>query len=277
MQNLHEVMRISRWPDRWRRCASLLACVVACSVSGSVAAQTAASPAKTVVKVAAASNLKFVLSDLTALYKQQSGLDLQITLGASGQLVQQIRQGLPAALFISADEERVDELVVAGLTQDAGQRYATGRLALLVPKESTLPLEAGLKAVVQALQKQDKLAIANPELAPYGSAAQEALRHEGVSAEAQSKLVKGENIAQTTQFVVAGAAQAGITALSLVLPPEVAQRTRYKIIPAAFHAPLHQKMVLLKEAPPDARQFRDFLLSPAAREVFKRHGYDTAP
>jgi len=230
-----------------------------------------------VVKVAAASNLKFVLADLLALYRQQSGLEVQLSLGASGALVQQIRQGLPVMLFVSADEERVDELVKAGLTQDAGQRYATGRLALLVPKDSPLPLQDGLQAVALALRKQDKWAIANPELAPYGLAAQEALHHAGVWARVQPQLVKGESIAQTTQFVVTGAAAAGITALSLVMVPQVAQRTRFKVIPADLHAPLHQKLVLLKGANPETRQFRDFLLSPAARAVFQRHGYDTTP
>lgn len=278
MQNLHDVMQPLGLPFRCKWLGCILAGVLAWGGSGAVGAQTAAPwPGKVAIKVAAASNLKFVLTDLIALYKRQSGQEVQITLGASGQLVQQIRQGLPAALFISADEERVDELVAAGLTQDAGQQYAIGRLALIVPKDSTLPIEAGLKAVVQALQKQDKLAIANPALAPYGLAAQEALRHEGLGAQVQAKWVKGENIAQTTQFVLTGAAQAGITALSLVLPLEVAQKIRYTVIPVSFHAPLHQKMVLLKGAAPEARQFRDFLLSQAGREVFKRHGYDTSP
>jgi molybdate transport system substrate-binding protein len=270
MQNMHKVMRASRMG------VLSLACVWA--VAGE-APSVARDTGPAVVKVAAASNLKFVLADLLPLYRRQSGLEVQLSLGASGALVQQIRQGLPVMLFVSADEERVDELVKAGLTQDAGQRYATGRLALLVPKDSPLPLEGGLKAVAVALalRKQDKWAIANPELAPYGLAAQEALHHAGVWALVQPQLVKGENIAQTTQFVLTGAAAAGITALSLVMVPQVAQRTRFKVIPAGFHAPLHQKLVLLQGANPETLQFRDFLLSPAARAVFQRHGYDTPP
>jgi molybdate transport system substrate-binding protein len=268
MQNLHRVMRLARVGLGFMACGWMMG---AWAQPGGIAAP------KPAIKVAAASNLKFVLTDLCSLYRQQTGWEVQLNLGASGALVQQIRQGLPVMLFVSADEERVDELVKAGWTQDAGQRYATGRLALLVPKNSPLPLEGGLKAVVQALHQQDKLAIANPELAPYGWAAQEALNHEGVWALAQSRLVKGENIAQTTQFVVTGAAAAGITALSLVMAPEVAQRTRFKVLSAGLHAPLHQKLVLLKGANPETRQFRDFLLSPAARAVFQRHGYDTTP
>ncbi len=268
MQNMHKVMRASRM--------GLLSLACGWAMAG-LAQSVASATGPAVIKVAAASNLKFVLADLLPMYRQQSGLEVQLSLGASGALVQQIRQGLPVMLFVSADEERVDELVKAGWTQDAGQRYATGRLAVLVLKDSPLPLEGGLKAVVQALHKQDKLAIANPETAPYGLAAQQALNHEGAWALVQPHLVKGESIAQTTQFVVTGAAAAGITALSLVMAPEVVQRTRFKVIPAGFHAPLHQKLVLLKGANPETRQFRDFLLSPAARAVFQRHGYDTTP
>jgi molybdate transport system substrate-binding protein len=227
--------------------------------------------------VAAASNLKFVMDDLLALYKKQTGREVQLTLGASGQLAQQIRQGLPVALFLSADEDRVNELFSAGLTQDAGQVYGIGRLALVVPKDSRLPLEAGLKHLILALKTQDKLAIANPDLAPYGWAAQQALTQEGVWQQAKSQLVKGENIAQTMQFVVTGSAQAGITALSLVVTPEVKQRIRYKVIPQTLHVPIRQKMVVLKRAGPEAAAFRDFLLSSHAQEVFSRYGYDTAP
>ncbi len=268
MQNMHRVMRWAKWVFGGVACGWVLG-VTAQSGNGAAA--------KPVIKVAAASNLKFVMTELLALYRQQSGLEVQLSLGASGPLAQQIRQGLPVSLFVSADELRVDELVKAGLTQDAGQRYATGRLALLVPQNSPLPLDAGLKALVQALRQHDKLAIANPALAPYGLAAQEALSHEGVWAQAQPRLVMGENIAQTTQFVMTGAAAAGLTALSLVTAPEVAQRTRFQPIPADWHAPLHQKLVMLKGADAPTRQFRDFLLSPPAKAVFQRHGYDTHP
>jgi len=244
-------------------------------VCGSQSGATGALAPK--LHVAAASNLKFVMNDLLALYQKQTSRELRLTLGASGHLAQQIRQGLPVALFLSADEERVNELFKAGLTQDAGQVYGTGRLVLVVPKESRLPLEAGLKPLVLALKSHDKFAIASPDLAPYGLAAQEALAHEGVWQQAKSQLVKGENIAQTMQFVVTGSAQAGITALSMVMPPEVIQRIRYKVIPKTMHAPIRQKLVVLKGAGPEASDLRDFLLSTPAQEVFRRHGYDTAP
>ncbi|MEY3216775.1 MAG: Molybdate-binding periplasmic protein precursor, partial [Pseudomonadota bacterium] len=108
------------------------------------------------VKVAAASNLKFVLADLAALFKQETGIQIDVNLGASGNLARQILQGLPVEQFISADETWVAELVKSGRTQDAGQRYATGQLALIVPKNSALPWQQGLAAVVRALKPGDK-------------------------------------------------------------------------------------------------------------------------
>ena len=225
------------------------------------------------IKIAAASNLKFVLADLTSLYKQQTGVQVDVNLGASGNLARQILQGLPVEQFISADEERVAELAQAGRTRDTGQRYATGRLALIVPKNSALPLAQGLAAVVQAMKPGDKLAIANPALAPYGLAAEEALQRSGVGALAARQKVLGDNIGQATQFVATGAAQAGITALALTTAPEIAQTLQVLPLPEHLHGPLHQRMVLLKEASPAAMAWHRFLLSPQAQAVFVRHGY----
>jgi molybdate transport system substrate-binding protein len=119
-----------------------------------------------------------------------------------------------------------------------------------------------------------KFAVANPELAPYGRAAMQALDKQGVLPLLQPKLVVGENIAQTTQFISSGAASAGITALALVLAPAVADRVRYALVASELHAPIRQRMVLLKTASPAARAFYDFLQSPPAKAVLKRYGYE---
>ncbi len=225
------------------------------------------------LKVAAASNLKFVLADLEALYRQQSGVRTEFSLGASVQLARQIQQGLPVQLFISADEEQVAWLAQAGLTRDAGQRYALGRLALVSPKGSGIPVGQGLDAALKALQPADKLAIANPQLAPYGRAAREMLQKTAAWPTVQKQLVLGDNIGQATQFVLTGAAPLGITAYSLALAPEAAERLQVWPVPAALHAPLPQALVLLKNAGREAEAFRDFLLGPAARPLWLRHGY----
>jgi len=217
--------------------------------------------------------LKFVLADLTSLYKQQTGVQVEVNLGASGNLARQILQGLPVEQFISADEARVAELAQAGRTRDAGQRYATGRLALVVPENSTLPLVQGLAAVVRALKPGDKFAIANPALAPYGLAAEEALWRSGVGPLPAGQKVLGDHIGQATQFVATGAAQAGITALALTTAPDIARSLRVSPLPESLHAPLHQRMVLLKNASSAAVAWHRFLLSPQAQAVFVRHGY----
>ena len=237
---------------------------------GVAAAQTP--PARPTL-VAAAANLQPLLAELVPLFERQHPGKITLNIGSSANLVRQIQQGMPAELFLSADEDFALRLADAGLTLDRGVVYATGRIVLMVPADSTLPLDAQLKGLAAGLSSVNKFAIANPELAPYGKAAVQALQTLGIWPALQGKIVLGESIAQATQFISTGAAQAGITALSLALVPEVARRTRYVLIPGDLHAPVRQRMVLLKSARPAARAFYDFLQSPAARAVMTRHGY----
>ena len=234
------------------------------------AAQT---PPERPTLVAAAANLQPLLAELVPLFERQHPGKLSLNIGSSANLVRQIQQGMPAELFLSADEDFALRLVDAGLTLDQGVVYATGRIVLMVPANSTLPLDAQLKGLAASLSRVDKFAIANPELAPYGKAAVQALKARAIWPALQGKIVFGESIAQTTQFISTGAVQAGITALSLALVPEVAHRTRYVLIPDDLHAPVRQRMVLLKSARPAARAFYAFLQTPAARAVMTRHGY----
>jgi molybdate transport system substrate-binding protein len=270
MQKKHDVMRapVGSGFRPLRRFVQLA--VLAAAWSAPWAAQ-AQSPVR--IKIAAASNLKFVLADLVSQYRQQTGVLVDVNLGASGNLARQILQGLPVEHFISADEVWVAELAKAGRTLDAGQRYATGRLALVLPKNSALPLAQGLAAVVRSMKPGDKFAIANPALAPYGVAALEALQRAGVGSLLANQKVLGDHIGQATQFVATGAAQAGITALALAQAPEIASNLQVVPLPTDLHAPLHQRMVLLKGAGAAAADWYRFLLSPPAQAVFVRHGY----
>ena len=270
MQKKHDIMRDAVCPGFLAQRRLCLKAVLAASWGGPWLAH-AQSPTR--VKIAAASNLKFVLADLTSQYRQQTGIQVDVNLGASGNLARQILQGLPVEQFISADEAWVAELAKAGRTVDAGQRYATGRLALIVPKNSALPLAQGLAAVVRAMKGGDKFAIANPALAPYGVAAVEAMQRAGVGPLPAGQKVLGDNIGQATQFVATGAAQAGITALALAQAPEIASSLKVLPLTADLHAPLHQRMVLLKGAGAAAANWHRFLLSPPAQAVFVRHGY----
>lgn len=223
--------------------------------------------------VAAAANLQPALAELVPLFERAQKGRVSLSIGSSANLVRQIQQGLPAELFLSADEDFALRLADAGLTLDRGLVYATGRIVLLVPASSPLQLDPQLQGLKAGLPQVEKFAIANPELAPYGKAAVQALQKLELWPALQSKIVLGENIAQTTQYVSTGAAQAGITALSMALAPELAARVRYVLIPDELHAPLRQRMVLLKNAGPAARAFYDFLQSPAAKAVLVRYGY----
>ena len=237
---------------------------------GHVQAQT---PPDRPALVAAAANLQPVLAELVPLFERQQPGRVTLNIGSSANLVRQIQQGLRAELFLSADEDFAMRLFDAGLTLDRGVVYATGRIVLIVPASSTLSLDPQLKGLAAGLPQVDKFAIANPELAPYGKAAVQALQKLGIWPALQGKIVLGESIAQATQYVSTGAAQAGITALSLALAPELASRVRYVVIPNDLHAPVRQRMVLMKSAGPAARAFYEFLQSPQARAVLTRYGY----
>ena len=249
------------------------AALLMCGFSGLVVAQ-APLPSKPAL-VAAAANLQQVLVELVPLFEREQKGKISLSIGSSANLVRQIQQGLPAEIFMSADEDFALRLADAGLSQDQGVVYATGRLVLAVPAASALKLDPQLQGLRAGLGQIEKFAIANPELAPYGKAAVQALQKLNVWSALQRKMVLGENIAQTTQYLSTGAAQAGMTALSLVLAPEVASRLRYVLIPQDLHAPLRQRMVLLKNASPQAVQFYAFLQGEPARKIFQRYGFST--
>ena len=238
-----------------------------------VARAAAAPPSRMQVRVAAASDLKFALAELADQYRRQSGQGVELNLGSSGQFAQQIRQGLPVDLYMSADEDFVFQLAAAGMTQGRGALYALGRIAALAPIASPISLDAEFRGLRDVWPQVKHFAIANPQHAPYGRAARQALERLGLWEMVRTKLVLGENIAQATQFVTSGAAQAGITALSLARAPEVGRLAQHVVLPAHLHEPLRQRMVLLKGARPGSEAFYDFLQGPEARQIFERYGF----
>jgi molybdate transport system substrate-binding protein len=236
-------------------------------------------PTQASVKVLAASDLKFALTHIIEQYRKETKQSVVVTFGSSGNMARQIQQGLNADLFMSADEAYVQQLAQAGITRktpdgyDAGALYALGRLALLVAPGQTLEPDRQLLGVKNGWAQVNKLAIANPEHAPYGRAARQALQALGLWDMVQPRLVLGENIAQATQFVTTGAAQVGITALSLVQAPELQGVGRYVVLPTHLHAPLRQRMVLLRAASPAAVSFYAYLQLPRTRVVLARYGF----
>ena len=225
--------------------------------------------------IAAASDLKFALEEVTARFRTETKKEVRLSFGSSGNYFRQIGQGAPFQLFLSADEDFVLRLHQAGHTEDRGVLYATGRIVLFAPQGSPLSVDdqmAGLKSAIANNQIR-RFAIANPEHAPYGRAAEQALRKLGLWEALQGKLVLGENVSQAAQFAASGSTQGGIFAYSLALAPAVAQQGRYVLLPADLHQPLRQRMVLIKGAGETARAFYAYLQQPAARKILEQYGF----
>lgn len=248
---------------------NLVCCLAMWIVAASAHADQAA-PA-----VAAAADLKFALPEIARAFEREGGRKLRLSFGSSGMLAQQIMQGAPFELFFSADESYVAMLQRNGRGEDGGRPYALGRIALFIPNGSPVHADRNLRDLTAAVRdgRLKRLAIANPEHAPYGRAAREALQHLGIWEALGDKLVLGENAAQAAQFAASGSAQAGIIPLSLTRATDLATRGAFVTLPEAWHAPLRQRMVLVKGAGDTARQFQAFMQTPAARAILERHGF----
>jgi molybdate transport system substrate-binding protein len=229
------------------------------------------------IRIAAASDLKFALARLVGPFEKQYGVKVELSFGSSGNFARQILQGLPADIFMSADEDWAFKVADAGLTYggsaDRGVLYAQGRLAFIVPRASPISLDPDLKGLRAQWPSVRKFAIANAEHAPYGRAAQQALQKLGMWGSVEQRLVLGESVTQATQFVTAGAAQAGITAWSLAIAPEVSALARYVVLPAQHHAPLRQRMVLLKGASAHAQALYSHLQTAQVQDVLINNGF----
>ena len=239
------------------------------------AALSMTTSAQTIPTIAAASDLKFAVEEVATQFEKETGNKLRLVFGSSGNFYSQILQGAPFQMFMSADEDFVFKLADANKTIDRGRAYAVGRIGIIVPHGSVLKADADLKDVAAALKdgRLQKLAIANPEHAPYGARAKEALQSAGIWSAIEPKLVIGENISQTAQFATSGSAQGGIIALSLAKAPSVAKLGDFALIPDSMHKPLKQRMVLIKDAPPALRAFYEYLGTPTAQAIMVRYGF----
>lgn len=222
--------------------------------------------------IAAAADLKFAMEEVVAQFRAgRPGDRIDVIYGSSGKFLTQIVNGAPFDMYFSADIAYPRELEKKGLTAGPTRPYAVGRLVLWSrdPQLARTPLQALPQAAIR------RFAIANPQHAPYGMRAQEALQHEGVWQALQSRLVLGENIAHTAQFVDTGAAQAGIVALALVLSPPMQGKGEWNLIPAEWHAPLEQGYVVTARAAanPLAAAFADYMAGEGARVVLRRYGF----
>jgi molybdate transport system substrate-binding protein len=226
------------------------------------------------VKVAAAADLKFAMDELATEFEKGSGAKLDVTYGSSGNFLTQIRNGAPFDLFFSADSEYPKKLEGVGLAEPGTLReYAVGHIVIWTPRDSGIDAaKAGWQSLLD--QRVKKIAIANPDHAPYGRAALAALKKAGIYEQVKDKLVYGENISQAAEFVQSGNAQAGIIALSLAVSPAIKNGNRWEI-PADSYLAIKQAAVMLKASKNKAaaRRFLDFVSGPQGLEILQRYGF----
>lgn len=228
------------------------------------------------VRIAAASDLRFALGEIVARLRQvQPALDVQVTYGSSGTFFAQLVNGAPFDLFMSADTDYPKQLAARGLTLGGSEfTYAIGRLAVWVPAASPLDVEKnGLQVLVDPRVRH--VSIANPATAPYGRAAEAAMRQAAVYDRVKPKLVLGENVAQALQFVQSGSADVGVVALSLAIAPTVKDSGRFWIVPLEMYPRMEQGGVILRSAARTdaARAVRAFLVGGEGRSILKRCGF----
>lgn len=249
---------------------SLLGLAATFSAFGSGPAFAAAIPV-----VAAASDLNAALPEVISSFTRATGNSVRPVYGSSGNFTQQILNGAPFEVFLSADEAYVDQLAAARKTDGRGALYGIGRIGLFAPTGSPIRCDGRMSDLAPAIRdgRLLRFAIANPEHAPYGRAAQQALTHVGVWPSILPRLVLGENAAQATQFATSGSAQAGIIPYSLGLTAPVQAAGVFALISASWHRPLRQRAVAIRGAGPQAQAFLAYLQSPQARAIFRRYGF----
>jgi len=229
------------------------------------------------LSIAAAADLQFAMQDITARFQQQTGKQVQVVYGSSGNFAQQLRSGAPFDVFFSANLDYPRGLEEDGLIEPGSTYiYARGKIALWVLNGSSLDPRAGLLGLLQPTVK--KIAIANPEHAPYGKAAVAALQSEHLYERVKEKLVLGENISQAASFVTAGAADAGIVALALALSPNMRDKGKYVEIPASDYPPIEQGCVILRSSKNKAvaRQFQLFIQTKPIQDLLRQYGFEVS-
>lgn len=225
------------------------------------------------VVVATAANVQFVMQELQKVFEKETSIKLELVVSSSGKLTTQIREGAPFDLFVSADTRYPQEIYANGGSENSPKVYARGALVLWTRDSTATPQLSLLTS-----PNVKKIAIANPRTAPYGQAAVEVLQNAGLYEQVKSKLVYGESIAQTTQYIATGAADVGFTALAVVLSPEMKNVGSWTKLDSTTYKPIDQAAVLLlhSEASPKratSKQFYDFLYSEKAKAIFRQYGY----
>jgi len=236
-----------------------------CLFTGSAFAQVAT--------IAVAANMKDAFAEIATVFKSTGRPEMRVVYGSSGNFTTQIMNGAPFNLFIAADEHFPLELYKNGKTLDEGSVYAIGKLAIIAKTSSGIHLLGGKTEMAKAIARANKVAIAKPELAPYGRAAVQYLKTEGLWDLAKDKLVYADNIGAATTYVLSGAADLGFTTFSLAMSPELSQQTSFLLVDPKLYEPIQQRMVLIKGAPQEAVDLYRFMQGPQAKLILQKYGY----
>ena len=224
--------------------------------------------------IATAANVQYVMQDIKKEFEKESGKKIEIVVSSSGKLTTQIREGAPFDVFVSADTKYPDELYVRGGSDEKPKIYALGSIVLWSRNLDS----SDLKVENLIEDKIKKIAIPNPQTAPYGEAAIQVLQKQKSFEKLKTKLVYGESIAQTAQYITSGSVEVGFNALSVVMSPEMKGKGQWILVDSSLYEPIKQAAILLKHSDDSpkketSRQFYDFLYSKKGREIFKKYGY----
>src|SRR5215469_2893784 len=225
--------------------------------------------------VAAAADLNPALNDIAQQFEKKTGVRVKLSFGASGALTQQIQNGAPFDVFFSADMDYPRQLIAQGQADAASlYKYSLGRLVLWVPASSSLDVEhKGMDILLDSSVK--KIAIANPQHAPYGRAAVGALKHAGLYDRLANRFVLGENVSQAAQFAESGNAQAGFVALAHALSPAIKKNGKFWVVPADYYPPLEQGVVIITSSrrKKEAADFLEYMKTKEVSDVLRRYGF----
>ncbi len=226
------------------------------------------------ILIAAAADLQFALPELIQQFEKHGGGKVRVVFGSSGDFTSQIQNGAPYDMFFSADLMYPKHLDEAGLIEPGSiHHYADGKIVLWVLKSSNIDVNRGLAVLLEPRIR--KIAIANPQHAPYGRAAVATLTHENIYSRVKNKIVMAENVSQAAQFVDSGAAEAGIVALSLAVAPEVREKGSYFVIPPSDYPAIEQGCAILKSSQHKqaAQRFLEFINTPSATRTLEEFGF----
>lgn len=224
--------------------------------------------------VATAANVQYVMKEIKVEFEKETGKQIEIVVGSSGNLTTQIREGAPFDVFVSADTKYPNEIFKNGGSDEKPRVYALGSLVLW---SKNIPL-GELNTALLSTEKIRKIAIPNPKTAPYGVAAIDILKSQKLYDQTESKLVYGESIAQTAQYIMSGSAEVGFNALSIVLSPEMKNQGYYIVVDSTLYQPIEQAAILLKHSDDSpkkesSQKFYDFLFSEKGKAILKKYGY----